>query len=65
MVFDFDGVMTDNRVWVDADGHEFIAAYRSDSVGLHALRDAGIDSVVLSTETNRAVGRAAERSASV
>lgn len=55
VVFDFDGVMTDNRVWVDADGHEFIAAYRSDSVGLHALRDAGIDSVVLSTETDRAV----------
>lgn len=55
VVFDFDGVMTDNRVWVDAEGHEFIAAYRSDSVGLHFLRDAGIDSVVLSTETDRAV----------
>lgn len=55
VVFDFDGVMTDNRVWVDAEGHEFIAAYRSDSMGLKALRNAGIESIVISTETDRAV----------
>ncbi len=55
VVFDFDGVMTDNRVWVDAEGHEFIAAYRSDSMGIHALRSVGIESVVLSTETDKAV----------
>lgn len=55
VVFDFDGVMTDNRVWVDSEGHEFIAAYRSDSMGIHLLRDAGIESIVLSTETDRAV----------
>ncbi|HWR65415.1 MAG TPA: acylneuraminate cytidylyltransferase [Bellilinea sp.] len=55
VVFDFDGVMTDNRVWVDGEGHEFIAAYRSDSMGLHALRAAGVESVVLSTETDKAV----------
>ena len=29
---DFDGVITDNRVWVDQDGTETVAAYRSDSV---------------------------------
>jgi N-acylneuraminate cytidylyltransferase len=55
VVFDFDGVMTDNRVWVDSEGHEFIAAYRSDSMGLRALHDAGIESLVLSTETDKAV----------
>jgi len=55
VVFDFDGVMTDNRVWVDADGHEFIAAYRSDSVGLHALQQSGVEVVVISSETDRAV----------
>lgn len=55
VVFDFDGVMTDNRVWVDGEGHEFIAAYRSDSMGLHALRAAGVESVVLSSETDKAV----------
>ncbi|MHB8856600.1 MAG: cytidylyltransferase domain-containing protein [Bellilinea sp.] len=55
VVFDFDGVMTDNRVWVDSEGHEFIAAYRSDSMGIHALRSAGVESIVLSTETDKAV----------
>ncbi len=55
VVFDFDGVMTDNRVWVDANGHEFVAAYRSDSLGLKALIRAGIQVLVLSSETDKAV----------
>ncbi len=55
VVFDFDGVMTDNRVWVDADGHEFVAAYRSDSLGIQALQRAGIQTLVLSAETNKVV----------
>lgn len=55
VVFDFDGVLTDNRVWVDAEGHEFVAAYRSDSLGIQALHKAGIRTLVLSTETDGAV----------
>jgi N-acylneuraminate cytidylyltransferase len=55
IVFDFDGVMTDNRVWVDENGHEMVAAYRSDSMGLNYLRKAGIEAVVISTETNPVV----------
>ena len=55
LVLDFDGVMTDNRVWVDENGHEQIAAYRGDSLGLSRLRRAGVDTIVLSTETNPVV----------
>jgi N-acylneuraminate cytidylyltransferase len=55
IVFDFDGVMTDNRVWVDEQGHEMVAANRSDSLGLRVLRAIGIPSMVLSTETNPVV----------
>lgn len=55
VVMDFDGVLTDNRVWVDENGHESIAAYRSDSMGLHYLRRAGIEAMVLSTEVNPVV----------
>jgi N-acylneuraminate cytidylyltransferase len=55
LVFDFDGVMTDNRVWVDENGHEFVAANRSDSLGLKALAARGIKSMVISTETNKVV----------
>ncbi len=54
-MFDFDGVMTDNRVWVDEDGREMVAANRSDSLGLNALREAGIQTLVISTETNPVV----------
>ncbi len=52
---DFDGVITDNRVWVDQDGHETVAAYRSDSVRVKELRAIGIEVIILSSEPNRVV----------
>ena len=55
VVFDFDGVMTDNRVWVDENGHEQVAANRSDSEGLSQMRKAGVEAMVLSKETNPVV----------
>lgn len=55
VVFDFDGVLTDNRVWVDSEGHEFVAAFRSDSLGIQALHKAGIQTLVLSTEKDGVV----------
>ena len=55
VVFDFDGVMTDDRVWVDQDGREMVAANRRDGMGIAALRKAGILAVVLSTEPNDVV----------
>jgi N-acylneuraminate cytidylyltransferase len=55
VVFDFDGVMTDDRVWVDQDGREMVAANRRDGMGLAALRKEGISAIVLSTEVNPVV----------
>ena len=55
LVMDFDGVLTDNRVWVNQDGVEAVAANRSDSYGLGLLRDAGIESLVVSKESNPVV----------
>jgi YrbI family 3-deoxy-D-manno-octulosonate 8-phosphate phosphatase len=55
VVFDFDGVMTDNRVWVDQDGREQVVVNRGDGMGLALLRQEGIRAVVLSTETNPVV----------
>jgi N-acylneuraminate cytidylyltransferase len=55
VVFDFDGVMTDDRVWVDQAGQESVAANRSDGMGIAAMRQAGIPMVVLSTEPNPVV----------
>src|SRR5262249_5207629 len=56
VVFDFDGVMTDNRVWVGEQGSELVACDRSDGLGLAMLRGLGLDLLVLSTETNPVVG---------
>ena len=55
VVFDFDGVMTDDRVWVDQEGHEAVAANRRDGMGIAMLHKAGIPMVVLSTEPNPVV----------
>jgi N-acylneuraminate cytidylyltransferase len=55
LVLDFDGVMTDNRVWVDGQGRESVAAHRGDGWGLARLREAGVEVVVLSTETDPVV----------
>jgi N-acylneuraminate cytidylyltransferase len=55
VVFDFDGVMTDNRVWVGEEGGELVACNRSDGLGLAMLRQLGVDLLVLSTETNPVV----------
>ncbi len=55
VVFDFDGVMTDNRVWVDQDGREMIAASRAEGPGLHGLAALGIRTLVLSREPNPVV----------
>ena len=52
LVFDFDGVMTDDRVWVDQEGRESVAANRRDGLGVAMLRKAGVPMLVLSTETN-------------
>ena len=55
VICDFDGVITDNRVWVDQDGRESVAAYRSDSIRIRELREQGIEVLILSSEVNRVV----------
>jgi N-acylneuraminate cytidylyltransferase len=55
VVFDFDGVFTDNRVLVSQDETEMVICNRSDGLGLDYLRATGIPLVVLSTETNPVV----------
>jgi YrbI family 3-deoxy-D-manno-octulosonate 8-phosphate phosphatase len=55
VIFDFDGVMTDDRVWVDQDGGEMVAANRHDGLGISRLHKAGIPMLVLSTEPNPVV----------
>jgi N-acylneuraminate cytidylyltransferase len=61
VVTDFDGVHTDDRVHVGADGTEFVTASRSDGMGVELLRDAGIPVLILSRETNPVVAARAAK----
>ena len=55
VVFDFDGVMTDNRVRVTQSGEEAVWCHRGDGWGIARLREADFQVIVISTETNPVV----------
>jgi 3-deoxy-D-manno-octulosonate 8-phosphate phosphatase (KDO 8-P phosphatase) len=56
IVYDFNGVMTDNRVFVLEDCTEGVIANRGDGLGIRMIRDLGLPQMILSTEANP-VGR--------
>ena len=55
VVFDFDGVFTDNKVYVSQDGTESVRCDRGDALGLRRLREGGVAMLILSTEANPVV----------
>lgn len=55
VAFDFDGVFTDNTVYVFEDGREAVRCTRSDGIGLSKLRALGVATVIISTEPNPVV----------
>lgn len=55
LVLDFDGVLTDNRVWVNERGEESVACWRSDGLGISAVQKLGVYVCIISTETNPVV----------
>ena len=55
IVYDFDGVMTDNRVIIFQDGTEAVIVNRADGLGVERFRSLGIPQLILSTETNSVV----------
>ena len=52
---DFDGCLTDDRVWLNQDGEEFVAASRKDGLAVKRLGNLGIQVVIASTEANKVV----------
>jgi N-acylneuraminate cytidylyltransferase len=61
VVSDFDGVHTDNRVWLSQDGRESVICNREDWLGVARLQAAGIPFVIVSTEGNPVVGERARK----
>jgi len=60
LVLDVDGVLTDGRLYISANGEEFKAFHVRDGSGLVALQKAGIVVAVISGRDSAAVRRRAE-----
>ena len=58
---DFDGCLTDDRVWLNQDGEEFVAANRKDGLAINLFKELGIEVVITSTETNKVVSARAKK----
>lgn len=61
VVTDFDGVHTDDRVLIGADGSEFVTTNRSDGLGVRLLRESGMPVLILSTEAHPVVSARAAK----
>jgi 3-deoxy-D-manno-octulosonate 8-phosphate phosphatase (KDO 8-P phosphatase) len=62
LVMDFDGVMTDNSVYLDSHGNELVRCNRSDGLGLSILRRyTSVKAVILSGEKNGVVAARAKK----
>lgn len=61
VAFDFDGVFTDNMVYLNEEGIESVRCWRSDGLGLGRLKSAGIKMVIISTEINPVVTARAKK----
>lgn len=61
LALDFDGVLTDNAVWVNERGEESVRCWRGDGIGLEQLRALGIYRLVISAEASGAVSSRCEK----
>jgi 3-deoxy-D-manno-octulosonate 8-phosphate phosphatase (KDO 8-P phosphatase) len=55
LVFDFDGVLTDNHVYINQDGNEWVRCNRSDGLGFNVLTKLKKPTYILSSEKNPVV----------
>jgi len=60
-VFDFDGVMTNNSVFIDQDGKESVSCSRADGLAFDVLRKLNKPAFILSTEKNPVVAMRANK----
>ena len=61
IVYDFDGVMTDNKVYVDQFGNESVQVNRGDGLGVSEIKKIGIKQIIISTEKNPIVSSRAKK----
>ena len=51
IVYDFDGIMTDNKVYVDQESHEMVQVNRAVGLEVDEIKKLGIKQIIISTET--------------
>ena len=61
VVYDFDGVMTNNKVYIDQNGNEMVQVNRSDGLSVAEIKKMGIKQIIISTETNPVVSARANK----
>ena len=62
LIMDFDGVHTNNKVYLDSNGNELVLCSRSDGMGLKQLKEnLNIKLLILSNEQNRVVQKRATK----
>ena len=59
--YDFDGVMTDNKVIISESGEESVFVNRSDGLAISYFKKMGIDQYIISTEKNPVVSKRATK----
>ena len=55
IIFDFDGVLTDNCVYLNSEGSEWVKCSRADGLGFNVLSKLEKPTYILSTEKNLVV----------
>jgi|SaaInlStandDraft_6_1057023.scaffolds.fasta_scaffold39101_1 3-deoxy-D-manno-octulosonate 8-phosphate phosphatase (KDO 8-P phosphatase) len=60
-IFDFDGVLTNNMVYLDQNGKELVGCSRSDGLAFDLLRKLGKKYYIISTERNSVVRARAKK----
>ena len=61
IIFDFDGVLTDNKVYLDQDGMESVSCSRADGLAFDVLHKLQKLTYILSTEKNPVVSARAKK----
>lgn len=61
LFLDFDGVLTNNKVLVLENGKEAVICSRFDGIGINNLRKIGVETIIISTETNSVVSERAKK----
>ena len=61
LIFDFDGVLTNNKVHLDQNGNEWVSCSRSDGLAFDVLRRFKKHTYIISTEKNKVVAARAKK----